>query len=265
MFRLVVSNQRGGVSKTTTTATFARSFADRGMRVLAIDADPQGSLALVLGLKPVRYLHDFLIDNRPLEECVIPASPNLDVLCGNRDTTKVEVALLGTPGRELAFSRYFSEADRPYDAVLIDVAPSISMLQTCLMIYAQRVVIPVAMDMLSLQGAAASLQTAAMLADVFRTEISALALLPAMLDHRYSLTAYVLKALEEMSEQYRVPLLGSIRTDATVPRAERARKFLADYDPKCKAYEDYTAAAGRLMELLSVEEQQENYEEALSA
>jgi chromosome partitioning protein len=235
------------------------------MKVLAVDADPQGSLALVLGLKPVRYLHDFLVHNCALDECVVPAAPHLDVLCSNRDTTKVEVALLGTPDRELAFRRYFSEADCSYDAVLIDVAPSISMLQTCLMMYAQRVLVPVAMDMLSLQGAVASLQTASMLTDVFHTEIRPVALLPVMLDQRYSLTAYVFKALEEMSEQYRIPLLGAIRTDGAVPKAARARKFLADYDPKCKALQDYTLVAGQLLGLLSVEEHQEQYEEALTA
>ena len=89
MQRLVIANQRGGVSKTTTTATLARFFGDQGMRVLVIDADPQGSLGLVLGLRPDRYLHDFLVHDHPLEDCVIEAAPNVHILCGSRDTTVV--------------------------------------------------------------------------------------------------------------------------------------------------------------------------------
>ena len=265
MLRLVIANQRGGVSKTTTTATLARFFGDQGKKVLVIDADPQGSLGLILGLRPERYLHDFLVHNHPLTECVFPATANIDVLCGSRDTTVVEAALLGTAGRERAFSRRIEEAAEPYDAVLIDVSPSINLLQTCSMLYAKRILIPVSMNMLSLQGAAACLQTARLLGDAFRERIQPLALLPVMVDRRFSLTDYILKALEEISEQYRVPLLHAVRTDGTVPRAERARQFLADYDAKCKALEDYMVAGLQVLELLSAGQDAEQYPQALTA
>jgi len=217
MLRLVISNQRGGVAKTTTTAVLARFFGDQGRRVLAIDTDPQGSLGLILGLHPQRYLLDFVVRNCALEECVVAATSKIDVLCSNRDTTKVEVALLGTMGREQAFSRLLGTVDHAYDVVLIDVAPSINLVQTCALLYAKRMLVPVAMDMLSLQGAAACFQTASMLAEVFQTEIRPVALLPVMLDRRFGLTSYLLQALEEMSKKYKVPLLQAIRTDGTVP------------------------------------------------
>ena len=259
MLRLVISNQRGGVSKTTTTITLARFFADQGMRVLALDTDPQGSLGLVLGLKPGKYLHDFVIHNQPFEECIVPALPNMDVLCSNRDMSKVEVALLRMTGGELAFARLFGTVDSRYDVVLIDVAPSINLVQTCSILYAKHLLIPVAMDMLSLQGAAACLQTAHMLTDLFQAEIRPVALLPVMLDRRFTLTGYIMQAIEEMSQKFRIQVLHAIRTDGTVPRAERARKFLMDYDPKCRALEDYTVAAMQLVELLHVTSNAEQF------
>lgn len=265
MLRLVIANQRGGVSKTTTTATLARIYARRGLRVLAVDADPQGSLGLVLGLKPWRYVHDFLVYNRPLGECVVAAAENLDVLCSNRDTTKIEHALLGTAGRENAFRGHFEKADSAYDLVLVDVAPSISLMQTCSMFYAGRILIPVAMDMLSLQGAAACLETAAMLAEAFQCKIQPIGILPAMVDRRYSLTAYVLSALQEMAERYGVPLLHAIRTDGNVPKAERARRFLVEYSPGSRASEDYMAVADELKGLLDAAEQRTSYAQAMSA
>lgn len=265
MIRLVVANQRGGVGKTTTTATLARFFGDQGKKVLVIDADPQGSLGLVLGLRPDKYLHDFLVHDQPIEECIFPATANIDVLCGSRDTTVVEAALLSTAGREQAFRRQLERAEERYNVVLIDVSPSINLLQTCSLLYAKSFVIPVAMNMLSLQGAAACLQTAGMLGAAFRESIQPLALLPVMVDRRFSLTEYILKALEEMSEQYRVPLLHAIRTDGTVPRAERARQFLADFDPKCKALEDYTVSALQLEELLKTGQDAEQLPHALTA
>jgi chromosome partitioning protein len=87
MIRLVITNQRGGVAKTVTTATLARFFSDLGMRVLVVDTDPQASLGIVLGLRPQRHLHEFVVHNHSFEECVARAGPNIDVLCSNRETT----------------------------------------------------------------------------------------------------------------------------------------------------------------------------------
>jgi chromosome partitioning protein len=265
MIRLVITNQRGGVSKTTTTATLARFLSDRGMRVLIVDADPQASIGIVLGLKPRNHLYDFVVLNRPFEECVERAGPNIDVLCSNRDTTRVESALLTMTGGELAFIRLFEKVEFLYDAVLIDVAPSISLLQTCAMLYAKRLLIPVAADMLSLQGAVACLETARMLSDVFQLEVEAAAILPAMIDRRFSLTTFVLTALEELSDKYSVPVLPPIRTDGTVPRAERARMFLQDFDLHCKAMQDYTAALDQLLAFLNVDESIRQTQTAASA
>ncbi len=118
MIRLVIANQRGGVSKTTTTATLARYFGDLGMRVLIVDADPQASVGIVLGLQPKRHLYEFVVHNRPFEECIERAGPNIDVLCSNRDTTRVEAALVTMTGGELAFIRLFGQVEFLYDAVL---------------------------------------------------------------------------------------------------------------------------------------------------
>ena len=75
MTRLVILNQRGGVAKTTTVHTLARYLADRGRRVLIIDTDPQGSMGTVLGLKPAKYLHDFVIYNHLFKDCAGPRLP----------------------------------------------------------------------------------------------------------------------------------------------------------------------------------------------
>jgi chromosome partitioning protein len=156
------------------------------------------------------------------------------------------------PGREFVLSRLLGAAETPYDAVLIDVSPSINLVQTCAMLYAGNVLIPVGMDMLSLQGAVACCETGRLLTEAYAMEVRPLALLPAMVDRRFSLTAYILRALEEVSQRYGVPLLHAIRTDGTAPRAERARTFLVDYDGDCRAMRDYRDAAAQLAELPEV-------------
>src|SRR5882757_629305 len=102
MIRIVVSNQRGGVSKTTTTTTLAREFADRGKRVLVIDTDPQGSVSTILALKPEQGLYNFVIEKLRFEDCIVHVNENLDVMCSSRETTKVETILMGNVAREHA-------------------------------------------------------------------------------------------------------------------------------------------------------------------
>lgn len=251
MIRLVISNQRGGVAKTTSATTLARLWADQGRKVLLIDTDPQGSVGMSLGLKAEKFLHHFVVYNHLFESCLVHAGPNIDVLCSSRETIQAEASLMGVPAREMSFALLFSKVDEPYDIVLIDVAPSITLMQTCAMVYAQRVLIPVSMDTLSLQGAGACLETARMMNELFRVNVRPAALLPVMVDRRFQHTAVMMKSLEDLSAKFGIPLLPAIRTDVTVSKCGRARQFLADYDPKCKAMEDYELAGNQLLELLS--------------
>jgi len=250
VIKLVVSNQKGGVAKTTTALCLARHFADLDKRVLIIDTDPQGCVAMALGLKPEKYLSHFVIHNHTFESCVTPAGERIDVIASNRETVQAEAVLLNVPAREMSFSHLFSRFDIAYDVVLIDVAPSINMMQTCAMVYARQLLIPISMDTLSLQGAVACLQTAQFMNEMYRVEIRPVAFLPVMMDKRFQMTALTLEALDQYSARYNVPILPGIRTDQTVVRCARAKQYLADFDLKSKALEDYTAAAQQLAEIL---------------
>jgi chromosome partitioning protein len=249
MIRLVISNQRGGVSKTTTTTTLAREFTDHGLKVLAIDTDPQGSISSVLNLKPEYGLYNFVIERLRFDDCIVKVSDSLHVLCSNRETTKVETILMGNVAREHAFTQLFSQVEKDYDVVLIDVSPSITLLQTCAMVYAERVLIPIAMDTLSFQGAMASIEASRSLNQLLRSNIRTVGLLPVMVDRRLAMTSAILEGLEGLSKGMSIPLLHAIRTDQSVTKAARAGLFLAEYDPKCKAVEDYHEVAEELMRL----------------
>jgi chromosome partitioning protein len=247
--RLVISNQRGGVGKTTTAITLARCFADRGRKVLLIDTDSQGSISAVLGLKPKYVLYDFLVPKLSFKECVTPAHERIDVICSSRHTVEAEAALHGQTFREFVFEHLLEEPTRHYDVVLIDVAPSITLLQTCAMVYAQRVLIPVDMDVLSVQGATASINAADMANRMLGRglNIHTIGIVPIKVDRRLAMTDTVINTLEDISEKRGVPLLPAIRTDQTVFKASRTRQFLADYDPKCRALEDYNLVADKLL------------------
>ena len=161
MNRLVITNQRGGVAKTTTTINIAWNLAERGKRVLIIDTDPQASVTEVLGLKPDQFLFNFLIDQRALDSCVTRTRhERVEVLCSNRDTNKAEDLVSTQTAREHAFMHTLRGPDREYDWILIDCAPSIGLFQACAMVYARKVLVPVAMETLSVQGAISAVNAA---------------------------------------------------------------------------------------------------------
>jgi chromosome partitioning protein len=145
---------------------------------------------------------------------------------------------MGNVAREYAFSQLFSLVEKDYDVVLIDVSPSITLLQTCAMVYAERVLIPIAMDTLSFQGAMASIEASKSLNQLLKANIRTIGLLPVMVDRRLAMTTTVLDGLDGLSKGMNIPLLHSIRTDKSITKAVRAGQFLLDYDPKCKASED---------------------------
>jgi chromosome partitioning protein len=247
---LVVSNQRGGVGKTSTAATLARCFADMGRRVLLIDADSQGSLGVILGLKPQYTLYDFLIGKTPLKSCVVTPHSNIDILCSDRRTMEAEDVITSRMGREMAFETAFSAQDQEYDIVVIDVAPSLTLFQTCAMMYARQILIPAAMDTLSAAGAASNFQALETINRMFRVSppIRCIGILPVIVDRRLQMTETVLATLEALGTRESVPLLPLVRTDTQMVKAGRMHQFLADFDSRSKALEDYTRVAKKLLQ-----------------
>jgi len=250
VIKLMFGNQKGGVGKTTTAIAMARCLADQGIKTLLIDGDPQGSIAVTLRLKPENYLSDFMLNQLRLQDCVTQVASNLDVLCGNRETSAMEQRIFTMYGREHVLQNALRIYEDSYDAILVDVAPSISLFQACAMVFCENVLIPVSMDTLSVSGAGATIFSAKTISDSVRTHIRPLALLPTIVNRRYGLTDVVMKMIEQLSQTYKIPVLNAIRTDQTVGRAARLHQMLADVDPKAKALEDYTAATSALLNLL---------------
>lgn len=168
----------------------------------------------------------------------------------HRYMTEAEATAMSLPFREFIFKHLLGEYERNYDAVLVDVAPSISLFQTCAMVYTQQVLVPVDMDILSVQGATASIQAGDMLNGMLAggLNVRVTGLLPVKLDRRLAITEVVLNTLSAISAKRGVPVYPGIRTDQAAVNAARNRKFLADFDPRSKALEDYQFLTDRLLQ-----------------
>jgi len=253
MIRLTIGNQRGGVGKTTTAITLARLWAERGLKTLLVDADPQGSIGSILRIKPELYLNDFLWNKRRLTDCVVQPVPRLDVLCSNRDTLEAEQRAIGTIGRERIFENIFQPVEEQYDAVLLDIGPSLSLMQICAMVYTTDFLIPISMDALSITGATAFFNTAEQLEVQIHKRCRCVGLLPTIVDHRYQNTEVVMRMIQLVSENYQTPVLHGIRTDAAVAKSIRLRQFIADVDPRAKCIEDYKLVSEQLSRFYGVQ------------
>jgi len=165
---IAISNQKGGVGKTTSTLNLAAALQEFGKRVLMIDLDPQGSLSVAAGLLDIDRVQvsigDLLVaytEGRPigLDKAIVRTSAGLDIVSGNGMLGAAELTLAGAPARESALAGTLLPALETYDYVLIDCLPSLGLMAINALRAATGVVIPVGAEFLAVHGLGQILET----------------------------------------------------------------------------------------------------------
>ena len=244
---LAFANQKGGVAKTTTTLNLAVAFSERGLRVLAVDLDPQGNLTMSQGFDPdgiEQSMFDVLVHRLPIEQVIRPAE--IDIAVSSIDLAGAELALSSLIGRERALEKALVPIRERYDYVLIDTPPSLGLLTINALVAADGVVVPVQCEYLSLRGLVQLEGTLGMVRENLNPKVEIVGILPTMFDPR---TIHSREAVEILEENFG-ELVFESRIRKTVRYAEAPVKgsSVLKYDPTGPAAEAYRALAREVLD-----------------
>ena len=156
---IAMSNQKGGVGKTTTTINLAAALAEYGRKVLVVDFDPQGAASAGLGVNARaldRTIYNELIASKPdIKSVIVPTSvPNLDIVPANIDLSAAEIILINEVAREQSLARVLRPVLNDYDLIIIDCQPSLGLLTINALTAAHGVIIPLEAEYFAMRGVA---------------------------------------------------------------------------------------------------------------
>lgn len=194
-----VTNQKGGVGKTTSTVNLAASLADYGKKVLLIDLDPQGNATTGCGVDKENLQSSsyevIMAESKAIDAIVRPDDLGFDVMPANTDLTAAEVQLLDINLREHRLRLALESTREKYDFILIDCPPSLSMLTVNALVAAKGVLIPIQCEYYALEGLSSLLKTIERVKQRANPNLEITGLLRTMFDARNNLANQVSRQL----------------------------------------------------------------------
>ncbi len=238
---IVLTNQKGGVGKTTTTGVLSAGLAKLGKRVLSVDLDPQGNLGFSLGMdiESGGSIYDVIKGTMRVEEAVRKTEEYGDVLTSNILLSEAELIFTGEE-RQLVLKRVLEQAGNRYDYIVIDTPPALNILTINGYAAADYLIIPMAAEILSLVGLVQLKETVEAVRSTVNPDLQVLGILLTRFNRHTNLSKDVLEMSGAVARQIGTSIFDTkIRTGVAVGEAPAHGICVTDYSPRSNVSKDY--------------------------
>lgn len=249
MARIIsVTNQKGGVGKTTTSINLSAALVKEGKRVLLIDMDPQGNASVGLGIDPQEAhatVYELLLETVDVKDCITPSTSGVDLITANGELAGAQVELLNEIGRELKLNKALSQISDDYDFIFIDCPPALNVLTVNALVASNSVLIPMQCEYFALEGLSALVSTVRKIKESLNKGLVIEGLLRTMYDPRNSLSGEVSSQLQTHfgDKVYKTIIPRNVR----LAEAPSYGVSAIDYTPESKGAMAYVALAQEVL------------------
>ncbi len=243
-----VSNQKGGVGKTTTTCNLAAGLKKKGFRVLVIDLDPQGNLGFSIGAEvdTSATIYDVLKGDVKTQ-FAIQKTDTADLIPSSILLSGIELEFTNT-GREFLLKESIKPIQDLYDYILLDTPPALGILTINAFTASDYIIVPMLSDIFSLQGIAQLYETVERVKKYCNAGLSIAGILLTKYNPRTHLGREIRGTAELIAQDLHIPVFESnIRNSVVASEAQSVQDNLLDYAPSSSIAKDYVAFTEELL------------------